>query len=870
MLVDSVANFRIDKQREKQGYLSPKTQVPVTGHAICSQNTYQDIERPLNTNHHDLSFKGLSFMPKMYKKVGTYSKKEFLELSKNHYYDLGEELLNNITIVQKKRTNKMISLDGDKITVYKKTIPHLAWDGILYPFKILPFDLINGVVELLGKLPPLKKWSESVLKHKIFKNIRQRSKIDKKVNSLAGMITYREEKINDAVAKYQKTNGVSPDAKAMEEIKAKVDEDFKSGVFQTVMKPFDYAKGNYDTKHERALNRLVSGLPPAIFLANDAYNLSRMMDDDSKAAEKERKIRFKQETSRILTSGYLTLITMGAFQKFINKSKFGIVLTTGITVLVTEMFSRLSNGKHITRLTPEQARKINEKENAPEAKIKPEENTNGQISSTGKIIKSDKSKEQQKPLLSFDTLMKASAFVLTAGYAIKGFKHLPAVKSFALKHFEKMKAKNPEKYEKLGIGKAFDEARENFRKVYTDSTLTDKEIDLKNAVKTFEDKVIYRPFTQLYKNLTTEKHLMKVDEFNDTISTLRSIKTKVKQDGKIVEVEKYKELADEIEQVVSGSKKFRLGDKILDNLDGLTDEEVKKAVEVIDFGNKDKKLKPAVNFVIAPFKFMWNTVTLPYWMIDEKIGNLFRKAMPKKPPKDIDALAKGIEKIGKKAMDLKNGKINQEQFADFININMTNAFNRDSMSNVSNAELSNLAKTAASVATIWFLMTDNYNMVMLKSNGNDKDGANTKFKERFVQEGSRLFYQTLLIDLFNSTFRNSYNASLLGMSWVTLTDTTLGEILTRSSVGIPVKAHTRDELIDIETKQNNSTGFAKKYYNFMQRLTGKRSIKSYEVASKGASAAETATVMPNSFPHINGNKPVFTQQSSVLEQMIKG
>ena len=79
-----------------------------------------------------------------------------------------------------------------------------------------------------------------------------------------------------------------------------------------------------------------------------------------------------------------------------------------------------------------------------------------------------------------------------------------------------------------------------------------------------------------------------------------------------------------------------------------------------------------------------------------------------------------------------------------------------------------------------------------------------KFKERFVQEGSRLFYQTLLIDLFNSTFRNSYNASLLGMSWVTLADTTLGEILTRSSVGIPVKTHTRDELIDIETKQNNT------------------------------------------------------------------
>ena len=38
------------------------------------------------------------------------------------------------------------------------------------------------------------------------------------------------------------------------------------------------------------------------------------------------------------------------------------------------------------------------------------------------------------------------------------------------------------------------------------------------------------------------------------------------------------------------------------------------------------------------------------------------------------------------------------------------AFNVDSLSSVSNAELSNLA-TAASIATIWFLMTNNYNMV---------------------------------------------------------------------------------------------------------------------------------------------------------------
>ena len=52
---------------------------------------------------------------------------------------------------------------------------------------------------------------------------------------------------------------------------------------------FDPRTGNYDTKHERALCRMVSGLPPAIMLATDAYNLSRMMDDDPAAAKKKRK-----------------------------------------------------------------------------------------------------------------------------------------------------------------------------------------------------------------------------------------------------------------------------------------------------------------------------------------------------------------------------------------------------------------------------------------------------------------------------------------------------------------------------------------------------------------------------------------------------
>ncbi len=819
MIINSVTKFRTDKQRFKEEKLSPKSDSLLTTSKFYSQYNNQDIKRPLKTNHQDLSFKGLSLG--LYKPLEkSFSKKEFLEFAEKYLGKMGRELLEDITVNHANQTSKLISIDPanpDRIIINKKTVPHLAWDGIIYPFKILPGDLLNGTVELLGKIPGFKNWSEKTLQRPLFKNIRQRSKLDAKINSLTGLITYRDMKITNAKEAFAKQVGKNVADLTEEEVSkiiANVDAKMDSSVFQSALKMFDPKSGNYDTKHERALNRLVSGLPPAIFLATDAYNLSRMMDDDPKAADHEKKVRFKQEVSRILTSGYLTLITMGAFQKFINKSKAGIVLTTGITVLVTEMYSRLSNGKHITRLTPEEARKENERLNNPEAKIKPLT-----FKSENEKPEHNKQKEQQKPLLSFDTVMKASAAILAVGYGIKGIKNIPAVKKAALKYFENLKIKDAEGFNKLKIEK----------------------LDLDNAVETFENKVIFRPFKNLYKTLTSEKYIVEEKKFDEVVKALR-------ENG-------FTKLADKYEQV---------GKSALKTVDGKN---------IIDLGEKDKKVKPFVNFIIAPFKFLWNTITLPYWMIDEKLMSVFRKSKPKKGMTDIQALANSFEKISKQAQALAQKKIKPEQFEDYIQVNLLKAFNVDSLSSVSNAELSNLAKTAASIATIWFLMTDNYNMVMLKSNGNDKQGADTKFKERFVQEGSRLFYQTLLIDLFNSTFRNQYNSSLLGMSWITLTNTTLGEILTRTSVGTPIKKLTRDQLIAEETKQNNSTGFKKKYYTFMQRLTGKRSIKSYEVKPRNAQPSEANNqIIQSQIPTIKPNKDIIFKQNGngTLEKMIKG
>lgn len=740
----------LDKKRHK-GQLSLTNQ---------SENFNKiNNEGPSKINSKDLSF-GVSLLSVKVDKIKPVKVSEIIDFYKNTPLgDMPERLWTNLS--KSEATKNFIKADSNgDLSFHKKSILRLIWDGVVYPFVQLPQDILNGSVELLGKIPPLENWSKKVLDTPLFKGIRQRSKLDAKINSFRGLAELRQQLIKEG----------------------KTQEEINHILFSKSTKMFDPKTGNYDTKHERALNRLVTGLPPAIFLANDAYNLSRMMDDNKEQAEKERKQRFKQEASRIFTSGYLTLITLGALQKYINNSQLGIMLMTGSTVLVTEMFSRLSNGKYITKLTPEQAKAINAKNAKKETEKNKKESlaanvqektmetaksqvassvTSNKTSNTKDLgfkanfdkelkpaesLKKSNDKTHQKPLLSFDTLVKASLGVIGIGLMAKECRRIPKVDSL----FKKVSKTYDNYYKKLTVDKDYTISKEKF------------------------DKIV-----------------------------------------ELLDSNGFKELS----KRYAKAGKEALGE---DNL--------------IHLGEKDKKIKPFVNFAIAPFKFAWSCVTLPYRLTQKCIGAFIPKqAKAAKLPNDVESLAMSIDKIAQQAL---KKDFTPKKFETFVSDNILKGFNSDSMSNVSNAELSNLAKTAATAATIWFLMTDNYNMVMLKSNGEDKEGAETKFKERFVQEGSRLFYQTLLIDLFNSTFRNQYNASLFGMSWISLTNTTMGEWLTRKSVGVAVKPHTRDELLAFEKERNEATGFTKKYYNFMTRLTGKRSIESYNV-NKGQNTVNT-------------------------------
>lgn len=914
-------------KRKTKGEVS-QNRVPITDTAQVSlSNENMSSKSSLNksllkTNSTELAFKGSFFS--LHKQVGTYDVNKFLDEMEKPLDGMARKLYN--AVLDSKHTSNLVNVKGDKVTLSQKTIPNLVVQGATDPFLKFPGDILNGVVELAGNIKPLKKWSEKTLERPFFKDIRHRSKIDYEVNALQGLMEFRQHSIDDALKAEAKKLGVKVE-NLSDEVKAKVEADTNKNmewlIFQRSMKSFDTKVGNYDTKHERALNRLVSGLPPAIFLANDAYNLSRMMDDDPKEASKEKKARFKQETSRILTSGWLTLITMGALSKLINNSKLGIMMMTGTTVLVTEMFSRLKNGKHITRLTPEEARKINEKNHAPEANIKPEKNLSFKAGSD----KQSKEK-QQKPLLSFDTVLKACATLIAGGFAIKGLRKIPRVDAMfeaAFKPFKKVykdltqisdyKVAQDEinKISDTLIERGFKTRGEQYRAV----AIRSRELVVENVVKELDKTSDIKVLDRFVENLDNK------DIHTDVLKkSFKSLLDVLNKNGKTDLVDKYKystmgslkndsELKNSLNAVKAELQTFAntngdLIERIKSNkLTKLEDEKFSNEIEtalkksgdkngkifknykdalvgLVNFGTRDKKYKQLVDFVIAPFKFMWGIVKFPYKMANNVV-QLFTKKAPQSPKSmdalNMEAVTKSFDKISAEAKkyrealaqatdDVQKSKI-CKKFEDFVMDNTLKAFNVHSMSNVSNSDLSNLAKTAASIATIWFLMTDNYNMVMLKSNGNDVEGAETKFKERFVQEGSRLFYQTLLIDLFNNTFRKQYNGSLMGMSWITITNTTIGEWLTRKSVGVPVGMHTRDELLKLEEEQNNATGFKKEYYQFMKRLTGKRSIQSYNVKKKDEQSKPDEQVANVVQPQ-QVNVPFTNAKNSTFHKLMKG
>lgn len=921
---NNIENFRVAMklshlgtiQQETTGFTKKKKRVNT---AYPSKNI---SKTPLERKSENPSFKGVFSMYKLGKtkinlKLAQDAISETIGSSEKLHLEklLGDEWI----------SKHIINKDG--FVQFKEETPlKLVLSGLKFPFTEMPASVIDWSVTKLQKIKPLK--DNSVLKSIINSKFIQknRTKIQNKSNlhELQGLL--------ETTYKYRYD---TPELR-------------KISIFNNQAKMYSPKTGNYNSVHERSLNRIVSGYIPAFFLANDAYNLSSLCDNDPKAAKKEKNIRFSQEIKRVTLNAYIQLITLGALQKYIQKSKGWIVGTLTGTVLFTEMFSRLSSGKNIIPISSEQAKEQNEKQRKklankahaadkapenehldkkPEARAEVQEQVlsilkppsfknaagipiNTKRTETFKSFEqsmglasdafnikpavayhADMKDKELKPLLSFKTVLGASLAIITAGYSLRHIgkmkinkikiktnnpdikryeDYLKPVKAYYEKIYKKITEKEfavsaddfnklLQKLERNGfkeLAQSYKDVAVNYTK-YTSITNLIDDVKLGPKAKTELGKLLYnaglendlRAVLKYDKNKIYRKRfeefieVVKSDIGEDMASDLKALFYKGNQifdgfENKEDLLKLYTELARFVKNNCGKYSRmfdniFKTNDakyyememrNIISRMDSSSTvaQELKNFLDALDtpdvikLCNKDKYLvKQAVDFVKEPFIFMWNTIKFPYY-VTRLVGKFFE---PKKLPKYDDGITSLTNCVDKLLPKL---NMSDDEFKQEFAKKLKSSFNSISMSGVSNAELSNLTRFTSKVATIWFLIADNYNMVMLKSNGEDKPTAKLKAKERFVQELSRIFYATMFIDLFNSTFRKAYNNSLLGMSAVTAACTVAGEYTARAAIGMPVAEQTQAEILEKERAHYEDTGIKGKFFRFMSRLTGKK------------------------------------------------
>lgn len=799
----------MDVRKSKDKYSS----LDLSVHVPSSQNKYFS-QRPLNHYSKELSFKGLSVSnvrvddaAAVLRKVGSV---------------LGGTFEEKYNILSKTYSSR-IKKNGKSVEFVRKSIPQMVRESLAYPFVQMPFDLLDFGLNLMKKVPFLRKGAESIYNSKLLTSKRLSAAKEEEFNAVMGMF--------DQVSnKMKKSNGKEAE--------------LNEWILNTFQKYFDPKTGKYNSVHERSLNRIVSGMVPAFFLANDAYNLSRFCDDNPEMADKEHDTRFKQELSRVGITAYIQLVILGGLTKFVNSSLMGTALSSTIPVLIAETSSRLANGKSIVFISKDKAKQMAQEQGVISIKEEPAEDN--------KIDTQDLIYKYYPMPVAFASKMDKT-FMAFKGKAT-------AFNSFAPEHIidqtadivgmhtrkrddENRKGKKEKGLLTLGMIKnamlasiAIGFGVRGLR--------TNKSVD--RAFNTF-----FGHFKDGYNKLVKQDYMIAKSDFQNIVQRLR-------ESG-------FVEIASQYERIMNTHDKdlTKLSALLQEMLQKVDSKEFKQLVEnnaaylkkhdinpltlskniqyhaealknvpndMYRLGKIDKKFKPAVDFLIAPFKFIWATLKFPYTIVNNLVS-LVVKSKKSKSVSTIDTLTKSL-------VDLQdNAKLSPAEFKNYIKTAMCTSFNNISKSDYSNADLGKLTKLFASTVTTWFLIADDYNMVMMKSLGQDESGASLKAKERFQQRITGIFYQTLFIDLFNNTFRKIYHTSLLGMSAVTGACTVVCEVFTRKSIGKPVGRMSRDEINDLEYRNTHAPGLKGKYFRFMTDLTGKKAV-SADASKKKAKEQE--------------------------------
>lgn len=680
--------------------------------------------------------------------------------------EIGNSAAEHLTKTIKKVTsgeNPLVKITSDDTLEFTKdSLGKRFYNAIVDPVIYLPVDLANSSLNLLKRTPGFKnsEFIDRMLQQKFLKHRSER--LEQFSNTMA--LQHYFEMLGSNKFK---------DSDALKE----------------AVKRFDIGKSAYTVKGERSLTRLVTGLIPAFFLANDAYNLSMYMNNNKDLAKKEKKRRFYQEFSRVVVTAGATFGVLGFFSKKVSSSPaIATGLITGLT-FASELIGRMLVGTPVYPLGKDGAKHYAKMQN------KDKLNKNNE----NKNVDSKPETKKKEPKSGY--VLKVLGTMIVAGFLID--------KRNSTKPIRKILNNVTSRYREF-FAKDYKISRAEFDEIITKL----KESGFENIAEDYENtvkKIIADG------NLTTKQQIQVERKFDNLVEKLMPNKI-------IFNNKKLKALQKETSQKVNFADVVKsFGFRPKNNDDIYINGDLKRLLK--EGTNISKVKDDVINGALAlPVKFAWEILNIPYKYIVQPLveipvslikGEKLLKS-EEKISDQKDVFRRGIEFLRKnyKTPDFKE-KVNKTIIDSFDNVNK---------SNISSAELAGSAKVAVSAATSAFLVIDNYNMVMIDSEGKDKKLAGQKAKERTLQRIVRIAYSASLIKLFNGIFKSQYNGSLLGAQVVNTANTIVTETLERTSVGMPQHEATKEEIIEQDNAALNATGLKGAYFRFMAKLTGKKPL----------------------------------------------
>jgi len=546
-------------------------------------------------------------------------------------------------------------------------------------------------------------------------------------------------------------------------------------------------KAMYDTKKERFITRMVSGLTAALFLGNDFYNSAILKGKSEEEAEKAQRKKQAQEVKENLIEGFAQYGILSCFSKLASSNIwFSVFSGTGVGI-IAKIISRKISGM-------------------PLGRIKAPENSMAEFVKAAKNheeykTQSEKDKEAKKPLLSIKNIALGCVGIVAAGFALR--KGMSVIK---IKDKININGKEVEELISLKekIGRMQDKS---YRKSIKDIIAKPDELqNMADILKKYNEADLAGAIEKVISN-NSGKETIKIGEKYKVIRfpggltvTQRALKKAMFTPFRIVkEIVTYPyKLVSKFVDAISNSKM----EKKLSA--AKADFQIKKQAANNATNESERRiLKEAASDALATLEDLQKSIERR----KEKTGS--QKLYDKDNIKNIYNRYKLYEeKFGSDPKRL------EEEFGRYIQNARAASLNNQTSSKLDNSQIAVLAQVTGTLAGITFNMNDDYNAAI--KNGEDKQGAQKAARKRGLNKFARMTSQIAISGALNKLFKAQYQGSLLGAGIVVAISTVLTDMISRVLTAMPTKKMTKEELE--EYQENHKKGKMAWYYNTIDKL----------------------------------------------------